>query len=287
MPYCIITGGTSSIGRSTAYLLAKKGWHVILACRNMELAQGICDKIMHATGNQHVLAMKVDLSSLNSVNRFILDYSDRYGKLDILINHGADTNLTRKTSALTDEGHEVKFATNHLAPFALVNGFMPLLMQSEDARIINVSSKGLSVFPNMEFDFAAMDGMTYYSATKAYFQSKLAQIMFSISLKERINRHNIAVYCIRVPNVKVSMKRVKEAPLLLRPFILLKNLFAMSPKKMAKVYSTLATTNRRDGLYFDEAIREVKANQSVYDKAAREKLWILSEALVKKGTTIP
>ncbi len=179
MKRCIITGGNSGIGRSAAFQIASKGYSVVLACRNMEQAKKTSEEIIASTGNPNITAMKVDLSLMVEVKRFVKEYTDRFQSLDVLINNAADFDLSRRVPFITPEGIETQFATNLLAPFALAQGLLPLLQQSDDGRIINISSQGLALYPNLAFNFDNVGGSKDYSPAKTYYQTKLGLLMLS------------------------------------------------------------------------------------------------------------
>lgn len=281
MKKCIITGSNSGIGRAAAFQLAEKGCTLILACRNITSAEKTRDEIIKNTGNQNVFAMRVDLSLISDVKNFVKEYAEKHGSLDILINNAADFDLSRKSPSLTAENNETQFATNHLAPFALTNGLLPLLLKSHDGRIINIASQGLILYPNIKFDFENIKGEKHYSPAKTYYQTKLAQLMFSISLKEKLTDTNISVYAVRVTNVKVDINRYPNLSAISKFMYKVKSRFSISPEEMAKVYVELALGEKRNGLYYDENLKEVKANKNAYDKAARDMLWDISEKLTR------
>lgn len=280
MKHCIITGANSGIGRAAAYQIAEKGFAVILACRNMTAAQAVCDDIIKTTGNANVSAMRVELSLVSDVKRFIAEYISQYGALDVLINNAADFDISRKTPLITSEGNEAQFATNHLAPFALSTGLLPLLKQSDNGRIINISSQGLVMYPNLTFDFDNIKGQKNYSSAKTYYQTKFAQLLFSLALREKLADTLVSVYAIRVSNVKIDMARYPNISPILKLMYKIKSKLSISPEDMAHVYTELATGMKQRGFYFDEKMQEVKANKNAYDKVAQQRLWSLSEQLI-------
>lgn len=280
MKRCIITGSNSGIGRSAAFQIAMQGLEVILACRNIAAANKVCEQIKIETGNPNIHAMQVDLSLIADVKRFVKEYTETFDTLDILINNAADFDLSSKTPKITAEGNEAQFATNHLAPFALTELLLPHLMQSKDGRIINVASQGLTLYPNITFDFDNIKGEKHYSPAKQYYQTKLAQLMFSFMLKERLLGTTISVYAVRVTNVKIDMSRYANISPILKLMYKVKSQFSISPDEMAKVYTQLALDEKRNGFYYDENMREVKANKFAYDKQAQQRLWVLSEKLI-------
>ncbi len=270
MKHCIITGGNSGIGRAAAFQIAAKGFAVILACRNMTAANQVCAEIKKVTGNEHVDAMQVDLSLLSDVKRFIDDYTATYSHLDVLINNAADFDLSRKIPKITAEDNEAQFATNHLAPFALSLGLLPLLQKSADGRIINITSQGLMLYPNLTFDFDNIKGQKQYSPAKTYYQTKLAQLMFSLTLCEKLGGSSVSVFAVRVTNVKIDMARYQSISPVLKFMYSIKSKFSISSDEMARVYTKLATDEKIDGFYLDEKMREVMVLR-VVTRLAREK----------------
>jgi NAD(P)-dependent dehydrogenase (short-subunit alcohol dehydrogenase family) len=279
MKTCIITGANSGIGKSAAEQIAAKGWRVILACRNVKAAEKVCDEIKAMTNNKNVYAMKVDLSLMSEIRAFAGEFITRFGELDVLINNAADFDLSRKTAKITSEGNEAQFATNVLAPFLLTNSLIGLMKNSNDARIINVSSQGLMVYPKLKLDFDNFKAQKNYKPASTYYQNKLALLMNSLTLKEKYLKTNISVNAVRVTNVKIDMSRYQNINAVLKFMYKIKRRFSISPDEMAKVYTNLATENKAEGFLYDEKMQEVKANKFVYEVQPRIKLWKICDSL--------
>lgn len=272
---CIITGANSGIGKCAAFQIAEKGLRVILACRNITQAEEVCSRIRNDTGNAQVYARPVDLSLVADVRRFAREYTGEFGALDVLINNAADFDLSRKKPFITAEGNEAQFATNLLAPFVLSQELLPLLEQGKDSRIINISTQGLAVYPNLSFDFENVYGEKRYSPAKTYYQTKLGLLMVSLVLRGRLVDSSVSVYAVQVTNVKIDMARYANVPSILKAMYRVKSQFSITPDKMALTYTALATEEKRSGFYFDEKLREVRCNKNAYDKAEQERLWQL------------
>ncbi len=101
-------------------------------------------------------------------------------------------------------------------------------------------------------------------------------------MRERLVGSRVSVYCIRVTNVKVDIARYSNISPVMKWMYGLKSKFSISPDVMAQVYTELAVGDKRQGFYFDEKLREVKANRAVYDNEARAKLWKLAEGLLSE-----
>lgn len=100
---------------------------------------------------------------------------------------------------------EKQFATNVVAPFLLSQSFIPLWKESESGRILNISSQGLQAYPFIKLNFDNLKGGQSYSPSKTYYQNKLALLMLSLAMRTR--NKDVIIQAIRVPSVKVDMKR--------------------------------------------------------------------------------
>ena len=273
MRNCIITGGNSGIGFQAAMQIATKGYNVTLICRNEASAQNACMRITLNTENENVDYLIADLSEMDAVRSVAAKYLDNHSALDVLINNAADFDLSVKTPIMTSDGMEKQFATNVAAPFLLSRLLFDALAKSKNGRIINISSKGLCVYPFIKLNFQNLNGEQSYSPAKTYYQNKLALLMFSLYLTE-IQR-NVRVQAVRVTNVKIDISRYQQISPILKQMYKTKAKFSISPQEMAKVYAALATTEDYSGFLYDENCREVRANKFAYDKPAQKRLYEL------------
>jgi len=279
----IITGANSGIGKSAALYLAQNGHRVILACRNQQRGERALSEIAHKTGNAKVALLLVDLSSLQSVRAFAEEFKSRYSSLHGLINNAAIFDVNRKARVLSPDGYELLFATNYLGHFLLTNLLLDTMTTSQPARILNVSSKGLIVFPFLKIHFEDLHfDRRKYSAIKAYYQSKLALEMFTYALARRLAHSGVCVNCVRVPSVRLSDEKLASYPRLLRYAYAPKRRLAMPPEKMAKMYVHLLTSPHLQGISgrcYDERGREIATSRYSRNETAQERLWKVSEAL--------
>ena len=281
MKKCIITGGNSGIGYQAAKQLADKGWQVTIFCRSTERAESACETLISETGNSHVSYLLADLSDLTSTKTAIENYIQTQGALDVLINNAADFDLSIKQPVLTKDGLEKQFATNVVTPFLLSQSFISLLKESESGRILNISSQGLQAYPFIKLNFDNLKGEQSYTPSKTYYQNKLALLMLTLAMRARYK--DVTIQAIRVPSVKVDMKRYSHLSSFMKNLYKLKSRFSISPEEMAQTYVALATGNSYNGFLYNEKCQEVKANRSVYDQEAQEKLWqLLSQLTLEK-----
>ena len=174
----LVTGANSGLGLETSVLLAQSGARVLMACRNPGKAEAaasrVCDRAEVVT---------LDLASLASVAEAAEQVGARTGHLDILVNNAG---LMAVDEARTVDGFEMQFGVNHLGHFALTAALMPQLLASERARVVNVSSfghrAGVMNFDDLMFEHRP------YDRWRPYFQSKLANLLFTRELERRLRR---------------------------------------------------------------------------------------------------
>ncbi|XP_003224920.1 retinol dehydrogenase 12 isoform X1 [Anolis carolinensis] len=176
----VITGANTGIGKETAKDLAGRGARVILACRDMEKAEAAANEIRTKTGNQQVIAKKLDLADTKSIREFAENFQEEEKELHILINNAG---VMMCPYSKTVDGFEMQFGVNHLGPFLLTFLLIECLKQSAPSRIVNVSSLG---HRRGSIHFENLQGEKSYNGNKAYCNSKLASILFTRELARRL-----------------------------------------------------------------------------------------------------
>ena len=269
--HCIITGANAGIGKSAAVQIMRKGYHVVLACRNQERAQKAQTEINQLAGTESSEIMLVDMSLQSSIREFGKEYQSRYSSLDVLIHNAANFDVTKKEPRFTEEGVESIWATNHVGPVLLTDLLMEQLKSSEQGRIITISSKGLIVYPNLMVDLDDPEFRSRkFSVSKAYYQSKLAQVMFTYWLADNLNSTPVTANCIRVTNVKIDIEnRYPDASRVNKFLYRIKSSFSISPEEMAETYTFLATSailSETSGKYFDDRDTTVDSNSYSKDR---------------------
>jgi NAD(P)-dependent dehydrogenase (short-subunit alcohol dehydrogenase family) len=181
-----------------------------------------------------------------------------------------------KTPVLTPEGLETIFATNHVGPFLLTHLLLDMLKASAPSRILTVASKGLVVYPGLDIEFDNLDGSRNFTPQHAYYQSKLAQVMFTYDLAERLQGTGVTVNCIRVTNVALPDDRLQNFPGWMRKIYELKRKMSITPEQQAHTYVYLAAdpdVEQITGGYWDENNKQVRSSQNSYNKETWKKLW--------------
>jgi len=192
---------------------------------------------------------------------------DQHGRLDLLINNagiGGASNDPRRTSA---DGYELVFAVNYLSHFLLTRELLPLLEASAPARIVNIASIG-----QRPIDFNDIMMTENYNQLSAYSQSKLAQIMFTISLAEQLDSD------------KIIVNSLHPATFMDTPMVTSTGRQPMATvEEGADAVMQLAVGSNiagRTGLYFNQ-MNEARANNQAYDAGVRQQLWELSLELTE------
>jgi NAD(P)-dependent dehydrogenase (short-subunit alcohol dehydrogenase family) len=144
------------------------------------------DEIKKASNNDKVELILVDLASRASIYQFVETYQSGHQKLDALINNAANFDHTLKKPTLTRDGVETIFATNHVGVFLITSLLLDSLKAGAPSRVINVASKGLLTYPFLDIEFDNLNGERKFNTQHAYYHSKLAQIMFTYDLAERL-----------------------------------------------------------------------------------------------------
>ena len=185
MKNIIITGASSGLGFETARKLAKdKNNRLILACRNLQKAEGAKSKITSDTGNQEVEVLVLDTSSLSSVRAFARQYQDVFETVDVLINNAG---ISSQHSGTTEDGFELVFATNHLGHFLLTNLLLPCM--PGNGRIITVSSDMHDPPGGIEWNGVEAIAHSEKDDRKRYAYSKLCNLYFTYKLNDILQEH--------------------------------------------------------------------------------------------------
>ena len=258
----LVTGATEGLGRRVARELAGMGATVLLHGRNPERLEATLEELRGETGSEKLGSYLADLSSLGEVRGLAERVLSEQDRLDVLVNNAGIISRGREESG---DGHELTFAVNYLSHFLLTGLLLPLLRESAPARVVNVASAGQSP---IDFDDPMLE--RGYDAMRAYSQSKLAQVMFTFELAERLSGTGVTVNALQ-PASLMDTKMVHDT-----------FGYTMSTvEEGAEAVVRLAVSPELEGVtgrYFD-GTREGRANRQAYDLQARRRLWALSEEL--------
>jgi len=257
----LVTGATDGVGRVVAKRLGEGGWRVLAHGRDRARGERVVAEIEEAGGSAEFLA--ADLSVLAEVRRLAAAVRQTTNRLDLLVNNaGVGSGGSRGARQTSADGYELRFAVNYLAGFLLTQLLLPLIKESAPARIVNVSSLG-----QQAVDFADVMLTRGYSGSRAYCQSKLAQILFTIDLADELAGSGVTVNALH-PATYMNTTMVRQSGV--TPI--------SSVEEGADAILHLATgadLEGRSGLFFNGR-REARADAQAYDADARRRLNALS-----------
>jgi NAD(P)-dependent dehydrogenase (short-subunit alcohol dehydrogenase family) len=282
MKTCLITGATSGIGKATASALAEAGCSLVLTGRNAKKGTKIINSLTSKFKNQQFEFIAADLSSIKEVNQLTQTIKFKYSTIDILINNaGARFNDFHKS----EDGVELTFAINHLGHFLLTLSLLDLIKKSPSGRIINISS---SAHGSSKTDFTEINNPNHYDRKKAYSDSKLANLLFTYELADRLKNTGITVNAVNPGGVLTNLGKNNGYFAWFKHIIyhLLKRELQF-PSRAAKDIFYLADSDQVSGItgkYFNKR-KETKSSPRSYNKEIPVRLWELSSRLC--GLNIP
>lgn len=263
----LVTGSTSGLGEVVARRLGRMGATVIVHGLDETRGRAIAAEIT-AAGPGRASFQSGDLSSLEEVRRLAARIRADHPRLHLLVNNAGILGATGQPRRESRDGHELTFAINYLAHFLLTRELLPQLEAGAPARIVNVASGA-----QRPIDFDDVMLKRDYQSGTAYAQSKLAQVMFTVSLSGQLDP------------ARVTVTALHPATMMNTPMV---TGIGMQPRSNvedgADAVMQLAVGRElagRTGLYFNQ-MNEARANAQAYDAAARKRLWDLSVALTEK-----
>jgi NAD(P)-dependent dehydrogenase (short-subunit alcohol dehydrogenase family) len=258
----LITGSTDGVGRYVAAKLAASGAKVLIHGRDKQRAKTLIDEIV-GQGLAAPTFYQADLSSMAGTRQLAEAVIADHKRLDLFISNAGIGSRTqgaeRRTSA---DGHELRFAVNYLSGFLLAHLLLPLIKASAPSRIVNVASLG-----QHPIDFDDVMITRGYNGGRAYSQSKLSQIMFTIDLANELKGSGVTVNSLH-PATYMNTTMVREGGI--TPI--------STVEQGGEAILHLAVGDDvagKSGLFFN-GLHEAQANAQAYDATAREKLRTLS-----------
>jgi NAD(P)-dependent dehydrogenase (short-subunit alcohol dehydrogenase family) len=256
----LVTGSTGGLGREVARRLAAQGAHVIVHGRNVERGEALVAEI-EAQGRGSARFIAADLASLAEVRSLAETVLADYDRLDLLVNNaGIWLGGERQVS---DDGHELHFQVNYLSGFLLTRMLLPLLRESAPARIIQVSS--IAQAP-IDFDDVMLE--EGYDPSRAYAQSKLAQVMFTEDLAAELEGSGVMALSLH-PATLMDTDMVVERDI--RPR-------ASVEEGTEAVMHLIEASDVESGDYY-QGLERTRPHEQADDPAAREELRRLSYRL--------
>ena len=285
---CLVTGANSGLGKAVAIDLAKRGGHVLMACRGGHPQAG--EDVRRASGSHAVEMLRVDLADLDSVHALADEIGRRRGRVDIAV---LNAGVMPRDARRTPQGYELMFTVHFLANRQLIDRLLgdgvirPSSRPGQTPRIVLVSSEMHRTAGPIDFDdfgafvdYGLKDGLKYYGSSKLHLCTYAQELSRRLNPDSRV-RASVTSLC---PGA-IHSNLTREAPAFLKPLIhpVTRLLFATPEKAAAPV--TYACCNeemgRRSGVYL-HLMQEKEPSALAMDEAAGATLWEESEVLLER-----
>jgi NAD(P)-dependent dehydrogenase (short-subunit alcohol dehydrogenase family) len=272
---CLVTGATSGLGLATARGLAGLGATVVLVGRTYERAAAAAQLVRQAEPEARVEWLAADFLSQQEVRNLAAAFMARHRRLDVLVNNAGAIFPRRRR---TPEGIELTLAVNHLAPFLLTNLLLDVLRAGAPARIVTVSSVA---HERAGADFEALDAEGPFLPFRAYARSKLANLLFTYELAQRLEGSGVTANAVNPGLVRTGLGRGNGSVRDLAWHLthLRHRAVLLTPEQGADTIIFLASAPdvaASNGMYFSER-RPAASSAASHDAAAARRLWSLSE----------
>jgi NAD(P)-dependent dehydrogenase (short-subunit alcohol dehydrogenase family) len=270
---CLVTGASTGIGKATARELARLGARVIMVCRDRDRGERALLELQLALGTGNLYLLVADLSCQREVRRLAGDIRKNFDALHVLVNNAG---LFCTTRQVTEDGIEKTLAVNHLAPFLLTRLLLDLLKAGAPARVINVGS---AAYRQGRIRLEDLNLEKKYSSFTSYAQSKLALLLQTLELAERLDGSGVTVNCLH-PGLAATEIFRDYAPFWRFAF----RLFSASPGRAARTSVFLAADPGVEGITgrFFIGRRPAVLARHAQDAALRKELWEISVALTRR-----
>jgi NAD(P)-dependent dehydrogenase (short-subunit alcohol dehydrogenase family) len=206
----VVTGANGGLGLEVARELARKGGHVVMAARDQTKAEAARASIRDQVPGGSLALQPLDLASQRSVREAAAQILADHPRIDILANNAGVMAVPERR---TEDGFELQLAVNHLGHFALTAQLTSALLQSDDARVVSVTSTGRHAGRSLDPDNPHLCGR--YDPWQAYGQSKLANLRFALELDRRFREAGVPARSIVVhpgfTNTDLQARSVRES----------------------------------------------------------------------------
>lgn len=259
---CIVTGGNSGVGLMIAVGLAKTNAHVFIACRSTNKAAKAVDYIRQTTGNSNIEFLPLELSSLDSVRKFVELFQQRNLPLDILVNNAGIFNKR----GVTREGFELIWGTNYLGHFLLTNLLLEKLKKSASSRIVMVASDLVRQPKSINWDL--VEKKTPINFLELYAVSKLCLLLLTKELAKKFNNTSLSVNAVHPGFVQSNITIWHRLSKYLG--------VGLAPEQGACSALFCATSADLEGIsgkFFDSKAREIELPRLAQSKVLSQELW--------------
>ena len=266
----LVTGSTGGLGREVVRALAALGDHVIIHGRDSGRGEALATEINDA-GPGSARFYRADFGSMDEVRMLASEITRDYSRLDVIVNNAGIALIKEPVRRLSKDGYELHLQVNYLSGFLLTDLLLPLLEKSPAPRIVNVASGSAA---SLDFDNLMLEND--YSPWRAYGQSKLAQVMYTIEAADRLSAKKIVVNSLH-PATFMDTGMVLEA--------------GITPESSVMdgrdaVLQLVNGDKVGNGQFYD-GLEPSRAHMQAYDPAVRAQLWEVSQRLTAGAAPVP
>jgi retinol dehydrogenase 12 len=267
----LVTGANSGIGRSLCEALAAGGARVIMAARSAERTAPVLAEIRKRFPAAELSFLPLDLADFGAVRQAAEQVLGASHGLDVLVNNAGIAG----TRALSKQGFDLTYATNHLGPFLFTSLLLSRLRQSSDARIVNVASVANKMVKQIDWSVLDRRTVARQSGFKDYAVTKLMNVIHAKELTRRLPGSSVTAYSLHPGAVATNIWRALPSPLawVMKLFMLSNEQGALTPMFCA----TAPRTSLVSGEYYVRS-RVARPNPLADDPALGAELWSRSEA---------
>ena len=270
-----VTGANSGIGRALVEALAARGGGVVLATRSEERTRPVLSAIQSRYPAARPQCVSLDVSDLTSVRRAAQTFLESGHPIDVLVNNAGIAG----TRALSKDGFDLTYATNHIGPFLLTSLLPPRVRESSQGRVVNVASAAHMMVKRIDWSVLERRTTPQRSGFADYAVTKLMNVLHAKQLARRLARGETRVTTYALHPGAVASNIWRALP---RPLQWLGKLFMLSNEEGAETPLYCATAPElamTSGRYYDRR-REVRPNPLAEDEALANELWDRTEAAV-------
>ncbi|MHA1984466.1 MAG: SDR family NAD(P)-dependent oxidoreductase [Candidatus Hodarchaeales archaeon] len=269
---CLITGANSGLGLATVKGFAKENSHVIMVCRDRKRGEEAKNKVQEEVPDAKITLLIHDLSSMDSTKKLVEEVKEKYSVLDILFNNAA---VMKRKRTVTNDGIEMMFQVNYLAPLILTTSFTKLLEKSSLARVINIGVPSEKLRLELD-DLQAIRGYAFYTS---FFKTKLCLLLSSLKITHELDKKGISVIITDPGPGSFKSNLVRD----MKPIGWIKNLFSKSVEKVADNVIYLASSEETKGkkeiIFMGK--KETPLIDYWKDEDLRKNLWNATEVILK------
>jgi len=265
-PVVVITGANSGIGKAAAIQFAARGWHVVMACRDVGRSEPARRDVCEEAESPKVDLLELDLASLESVRQFAGEFRSQFSRLDALIHNAGFFNHGVSTYQFSPDGVEQTFAVNTFAPY-LLNKLLRGPLAATNGCILYASSTSIKyfldakrtiAFDNLRGEFAASRP---YDSYRMYADSKMGQLLLMFASEADFAADHIRTNVLMIPATKLTPDRIAKLPPRYRLLARLQQPISHEVRYMASRYVEICTApdlERLHGVVFNHTLRQLR-----------------------------